>query len=164
MFGVVLEDFAQCILRQVFGVMCFQDRGVLQRGVLSHKNELVDVQGEIVGAGQIHQFANFGAGIRQSNGADKQRVLANVPAALLECCAYGVSGENLRMFVVIPIVELFFELNNCIRAAGGCVAIIAAQAGAPQARFACQVVDAITAESTLDSFAVEDNGFGCAGA
>lgn len=68
------------------------------------------------------------------------------------------------MFVVIPIVELFFELHNCIRAAGGCVAIKAAQAGAPQARFACQVVDAITAESTLDSFAVEDNGFGCAGA
>jgi len=68
------------------------------------------------------------------------------------------------MFGVIPLVEVFLEMHYRIRATGGRVAVKAAQAGAPEARFARKIIDAITAEAPLNSFAVEDNGFGCAGA
>lgn len=68
------------------------------------------------------------------------------------------------MFIVVTLVEVIFEMHYRIRATGRRVAVKAAQAGTPQPRFAREIVDAITPETPLNSLAVEDNGFGCAGA
>ena len=68
------------------------------------------------------------------------------------------------MFVVVEVVELFFELHDGVRSTGGGVTVVAEQAGASQARFTRQVINTVAAELPFDALAVENNGFRRAGA
>jgi len=72
----------------------FQDRGVFKLDLGTGENELVNVQSDVVSAGQSHEFADRRSRFGQSNGTDIQRSLADIPAIFPESLTDRIPSQD----------------------------------------------------------------------
>jgi len=113
------------------------------------------VYGSLVNLRQAHQVGETTIAVIDPGCADVQGFLVDFPTVSLEYCADRIAGENLCMLGADDGVGFFDETDDRVGAAGMRTVFVAEERRAPQARFAAQDVDTITAELSFDAFAIE---------
>ena len=154
-FGIDGVHLAKVVKIHVVGMVQFNNSCIINGLPVFLQQQPVHVHGHLLNLPQAHQVSETIIAVIDPGCADVQGFLVDCPTVSLEYRADRIAGKNLCMFGADDGVGLFDETDDRVGAAGMRTVFIAEERRAPQARFAAQDVDAITAELFLDAFAIE---------